>query len=73
MTRGLSLGAVTIHQVVEQEAPFFDFRKFFQDSSPMKPSTAIATGWRRPTWTRPRAGSCCASRATSCRPRITTS
>jgi glyoxylase-like metal-dependent hydrolase (beta-lactamase superfamily II) len=29
MTRGITLGAVTIHQVVEQEAPFFDFREFF--------------------------------------------
>ncbi len=33
MTRGLKVGAVTIHQVVEQEAPFFDFRQFFPSLS----------------------------------------
>ena len=42
---------MTIHRVVESEAPFMDAMEFLPGLTP-KHSTSIGLGWSRPRWIR---------------------
>ena len=72
MTTQINIGDITIHRIVEQEAPFFAALEFFPTLTPALLDENLP--WLAPKYIDPHAASwCCASRATSCARRTTPS
>ena len=71
MPAKIEMGSITIHRIVEQEGPFFDALEFFPALT--KELLEENRAWLQPRYIEPATSSCSASRATSCRRRITTS
>ena len=72
MSDPIKLGNITIHRIVEQEGPFFEALKFFPTLT--KELLEENRAWLQPKYIEPpTTSSCCASRATWCRRRTTTS